>query len=74
MLFYQVKAACSLVDNGRMKNAYEQSQNCWFILIEDIIRSAIGLNQFRPNMHMVFTSNPGSAKTTVASVEPHPYI
>ena len=36
MLFYQVKAACSLVDNGRMKNAYEQSQNCWFRLIEDI--------------------------------------
>ena len=36
MLFYQVKVACSLVDNGRMKNAYEESQNCWFRLIEDI--------------------------------------
>ncbi len=37
MLFYQVKVACSLVDNGRMKNAYEEeSQNFWFRLIEDI--------------------------------------
>ena len=36
MLFYQVKVACSLVDNGRMKNAYEESQDSWLRLIEDI--------------------------------------
>lgn len=36
MLFYQVKVACSLVDNGKMQKTYEESQNSWHRLIEDI--------------------------------------
>ena len=36
MLFYQVKVACSLVDNGKMQKTYEESQNSWHMLIEDI--------------------------------------
>jgi AAA+ superfamily predicted ATPase len=36
MLFYQVKVACSLVDNGKMQKNYEESQNAWHRLIEDI--------------------------------------
>lgn len=36
MLFYQIKVACSLVDNGKMQNAHEESQDSWLRLIEDI--------------------------------------
>ena len=39
MLFYHLKAACTLAANGRMQNAYDDSQDCWLRAIEDINES-----------------------------------